>query len=69
MKPCQLYRVLADLADGGYKAEPEPEEPVVFEDQTLEEVDIDQLVSGVQRPSAIKLKPLTLLCRKPTGAR
>ena len=37
----------------------EAEEDVVFEDQTLEEVDIDLLVSGVQRPAAIKFKPLS----------
>ena len=49
--------------------EPEPEEQVVFEDQTLEEIDIDILVSGVQRPTANKFKPLSLFCRKPTGAR
>ena len=35
-------QILADLADGG--VEPEPEEQIVFEDQTLEEVDIDILV-------------------------
>ena len=49
--------------------EPEQEEQVVFEDQTLEEIDIDLLVSGVQRPAAIKFKPLSLFCRKPTGAK
>ena len=38
-------QILADLADDG--VEPEPEEQVVFEDQTLEEVDIDILVAGV----------------------
>ena len=69
-------QILADLADGGGEqpepepeSEPEQEEQVVFEDQTLEEVDIDLLVSGVQRSAAIKFKPLSLLCRKPTGAR
>ena len=60
-------QILADLADGG--VETEPEEQVVFEDQTLEEVDIDILVAGVQRPAAIKFKPLSLFCRKPAGAR
>ena len=60
-------QILADLADGD--VEPEPEEQVVFEDQTLEEVDIDILVAGVQRPAAIKFKPLSLFCRKPAGAR
>ena len=49
--------------------EPEAEEQVVFEDQTLEEIDIDILVPGVQRPAAIKFRPLNLFCRKPTGAR
>ena len=69
-------QILADLAEGGVKQlepesepEPEAEEQVVFEDQTLEEIDIDILVSGVQRPTAIKFKPLSLFCRKPTGAR
>ena len=57
-------QILADLADGG--VEPEPEEQVVFEDQTLEEVDIDILVAGVQRPAAIKF---SLFCRKADGAR
>ena len=60
-------QIQADLADRG--VEPEPEEQVVFEDQTLEEVDIDILVAGVQRPAAIKFKPLSLFCRKPAGAR
>ena len=57
-------QILADLADGGVDPEPEPEEQVVFEDQTFEEVDIDILVTGVQRPAAIKFKPLSLFCRK-----
>ena len=71
-------QILADLAEGGVEQlepesepepEPEAEEQVVFEDQTLEEIDIDILVSGVQRPTAIKFIPLSLFCRKPTGAR
>ena len=67
-------QILADLADGGgeqpeTEPEPEQEEQVVFEDQSLEEADIDLLVSGVQRLAAIKFKPLSLFCRKPTGAR
>ena len=43
-------QILADLADGGgeqpepTEPEPEQEEQVVFEDQTLEEIDIDLLV-------------------------
>ena len=66
-------QILADLADGGWEQpepelEPEPgpeqEEQVVFEDQTLEEVDIDLLVSGVQRPAAII--PTTQLILKKT---
>ena len=61
MSPAQI---LADVADGG--VEPEPEEQVVFEDQTLEEVDTDILVAGVQRPAAIKF---SLFCRKPAGTR
>ena len=68
-------QILADLADGGgeqpepTEPEPEQEEQVVFEDQTLEEIDSDLLVSGVQRPAAIKFKPLSLFCRKPAGAK
>ena len=67
-------QILADLTEGSVEqleAEPEPEaeEQVVFEDQTLKEIDIDILVSGVQRPTAIKFKPLSLFCRKPAGAR
>ena len=59
-------QILGDLTDGGgEQPEPEPEE-VVFEDQTL---DIELLVSGIQRPAAIKFKPLSLFCRKPAGAR
>ena len=59
---------LAYLADGG-EEHAEPEEDVISEDQTIKEVDINLLVSGVQRPVAIKFKPLSLFCRKPTGAR
>ena len=60
-------QILADLAEGGVEQleaepEPEPEEQVVFEDQTLEEIDIDILVSGVQRPTVIKFKSLSLFC-------
>ena len=51
------------------QSEPEQEEQVVFKDQTLEEIDIGLLVSGVQRPVAIKFKPLSLFCRKPAGAK
>ena len=59
---------------GGEQPEPtepgqEQKEQVVFEDQTLEEIDIDLLVSDVQRLSAIKFKPLSLFCRKPAGAK
>ena len=67
-------QILADLADGGGEQpeptvpEPEQEEQVVFEDQTFEEIDSDLLVSGAQRPVAIKFKPLSLFCRKPAGA-
>ena len=67
-----VAQILADLVDGGGKQpepETEPEEQVVFEDQILEEIDIDPLVSSVQRPAAIKFKPFSLFCRKPTGAR
>ena len=71
-KTMSASHIPADLADGGGeqpKPEPEPAEQVVFEDQTLEEIDIDILVSGVKRPAANKFKPLRLFCRKPTGAR
>ena len=38
-------QILAGLADGGgEQPEPEPEEQVVFEDQTVEEIDIDPCV-------------------------
>ena len=33
--------MLAELADGGVEPEPETEQQVVFEDRTLEEIDID----------------------------
>ena len=67
-------QILADLTEGSVEqleAEPEPEaeQQVVFEDQTLKEIDSDILVSCVQRPTAIKFKPLSLFCRKPAGAR
>ena len=42
---------------------------IVFEDQTLQEVDIDLLVHGVQKPALIKFKQLSLFCRKPAGAK
>ena len=32
--------ILAELADGGVEPEPETEEQVVFEDQTLEEIEL-----------------------------
>ena len=41
-------QILADLADGGGE-QPEPTEP----EQEEQEIDIDLLVSGVQRPAAI----------------
>ena len=54
-----VAHILAELADGGVEPEPDTEEQVVFEDQTLEEIGIDILVSSVQRPSAVEFKPLT----------
>ena len=39
----------------------------MFDDATLEEVDIDLLIHGVTPPETIKFRPLTLLCRKPAG--
>ena len=45
--------------------EPEQEEQVVFEDQTLKEIDIDLLVSGVQRPAAIKFNHSAYFAENP----
>ena len=39
----------------------------VFDDATLEEVDIDLLIHGVTPPEPIKFRPLSLFCRKPAG--
>ena len=39
----------------------------VFDDATLEEVDIDLLIHGVTLPEPIKFRPLSLFCRKPAG--
>ena len=39
----------------------------MFDDATLEEVDIDLLIHGVTLPEPIKFRPLTLFCRKPAG--
>ena len=39
----------------------------LFDDATLEEVDIDLLMHGVTLPEPIKFIPLTLFCRKPAG--
>ena len=39
----------------------------MFDDATLEEVDIDLLIHGVTPPEPIKFRPLTLFCRKPAG--
>ena len=39
----------------------------MFDDATLEEVDIDLLIHGVKPPEPIKFRPLTLFCRKPAG--
>ena len=39
----------------------------MFDDATLEEVDIDLLIHGVTPPEPIKLRPLSLFCRKPVG--
>ena len=39
----------------------------VFDDATLEEVDIDLLIHGVTLPEPIKFRPLSLFCRKPVG--
>ena len=39
----------------------------MFDDATLEEVNIDLLIYGVTPPEPIKFRPLTLFCRKPAG--
>ena len=39
----------------------------MFDDATLEEVDIDLLIHGVTPPETIKFRPLSLFCRKPAG--
>ena len=39
----------------------------MFDDATLEEVDIDLLIHSVTPPEPIKLRPLSLFCRKPAG--
>ena len=39
----------------------------MFDDATLEEVDIDLLIRGVTMPEPIKFRPLSLFCRKPAG--
>ena len=39
----------------------------VFDDATLEEVDIELLIHCVTPPEPIKFRPLTLFCRKPAG--
>ena len=36
----------------------------MFDDATLEEVDIDLLIHGVTLPEPIKFRPLSLFCRK-----
>ena len=39
----------------------------MFDDATLEEVDIDLSIHGVTLPEPIKLRPLSLFCRKLAG--
>ena len=39
----------------------------LFDDATLEEMDIDLLIHGVTPPEPIKFRPLTLFYRKPAG--
>ena len=39
----------------------------MFDDATLNEVDIDLLIHGVTPPEAIKFRPLTFFFRKPAG--
>ena len=70
-------QILADLADRSeeqyfpadvvFGDQPLPEEEVVFEAQTLQEVNIDLLVHGVRKPAPIKFKPLSFFCRKLAG--
>ena len=54
----------ADIIDGHQSF---PAEEVVFEDQTLQEDDIDLLVYGVRKPAPIKFKLISLFCRKSAG--
>ena len=39
----------------------------MFDDATLEEVDMDLLIHGVTQPEPIKFRPLSLFCRTPAG--
>ena len=39
----------------------------MFDDATLEEVDMDLLIHGVTLPESIKFRPFSLFCRKPAG--
>ena len=39
----------------------------MFDDATLEEMDMDLLIHGVTLQEPIKFRPLSLFCRKPTG--
>ena len=39
----------------------------MFDDATLEEVDIDLLIHGVTPPEPIKFRSLSCFCRKPAG--
>ena len=39
----------------------------MFDDATLEEVDMDLLIHDVTPPEPIKFRPLSLFCRKPSG--
>ena len=47
--------------------EPSSSNSPMFDDATLEEVDIDLLIHGVTLPELIKFQPLSLFCRKPAG--
>ena len=39
----------------------------MFDDATLEEVDMDLLIHGVPPPEPINFRPLSIFCRKPAG--
>ena len=75
--PVQVLIALAEEADAEIPGCTNEKSPItvessssnspVFDDATLEEVDIDLLIHGVTLPKPIKFRPLSLFCRKPAG--